>query len=563
MKGQESAGSPPGLFGAQPPFAANPAASPVPGSMLAPPGSTGSRAPLARPGGGLHAGGPPVSAKRPRTTPISGRFVFGGDASPMVTLSGVCPTRTVISPFTNFAASLTPLYPSAVQAALPTPLAQLMHGSNAARRHGVECGEFSHPKPPRRVVTFGHHSGEQTDCLPDLDDESSVLEHTLRSGQTLTPFTDQGLPDWTRGSDPDSIGRILSIQPTQRGLSPLTSPGGDAEQRKQTMNKRRLQFECDQVAALDHLGTGSAACTPLRTPSHAAHCGHDEPWIMFQEEPAILGTLLAGCEGTPVPMLGTPNSLKEAFRLSEGLPGAKTKPRTAPSPLSKQPAPALPPPIAAGAQALKPKRDRGKENGKCKPRTCNCKHSKCIKLYCDCFSAGQFCLESCKCNECLNNADNETQREEARKSILERNSHAFTDKVKRLQDEGAHTKGCNCKNSKCMKKYCECYQAGVSCSDKCKCVGCSNGKPGSEEREADLLPDKLNASAHMLSAHKPLPELVLNLRATPAAAASAADTQHLHQPGGLQLGHLLLQILPHLQLPLLRRVLDWLHAWPL
>ncbi|KAJ1624528.1 hypothetical protein T492DRAFT_266064 [Pavlovales sp. CCMP2436] len=80
MKGQESAGSPPGLFGAQPPFAANPAASPVPGSMLAPPGSTGSRAPLARPGGGLHAGGPPVSAKRPRTTPISGRFVFGARA---------------------------------------------------------------------------------------------------------------------------------------------------------------------------------------------------------------------------------------------------------------------------------------------------------------------------------------------------------------------------------------------------------------------------------------------------------------------------------------------------
>lgn len=38
-----------------------------------------------------------------------------------------------------------------------------------------------------------------------------------------------------------------------------------------------------------------------------------------------------------------------------------------------------------------------------KPKKCNCKNSKCLKLYCDCFSAGKYC-DDCNCTDCLNTA---------------------------------------------------------------------------------------------------------------------------------------------------------------
>jgi hypothetical protein len=126
---------------------------------------------------------------------------------------------------------------------------------------------------------------------------------------------------------------------------------------------------------------------------------------------------------------------------------------------------------------------------------CRCKKSRCLRQYCVCFRAGNLCTDGCMCEDCRNDGKHEVMRAAA----VQRPSLT------------ALSSSCRCKNSCCIKKYCECYAAQILCTIDCMCHDCHNGK-GNREPDGRQGPARFG----------PYQEFLTNAHSGPASAFAFA-----------------------------------------
>lgn len=117
----------------------------------------------------------------------------------------------------------------------------------------------------------------------------------------------------------------------------------------------------------------------------------------------------------------------------------------------------------------------------------------------------------CVCDDCHNDGNHEAKRIDAIRRIRMNNSNAFKGTGLEIEDQEVRTprgslkviRGCRCKRSKCKKKYCECFGAGLACSTNCVCSDCQNGNDaGSINVVSDIMMKPSKAPAQ-LRAGKP------------------------------------------------------------
>ena len=189
---------------------------------------------------------------------------------------------------------------------------------------------------------------------------------------------------------------------------------------------------------------------------------------------------------------------------------------------------------------------------------CRCGRTKCLKQYCQCFRTDVRCSSECVCTDCHNDGKHEVQRIEAIRRIRMNNATAFKGTDLEIEDQEVRTprgsvktiRGCRCKRSKCKKKYCECFGAGVACTTNCVCNDCENGNDAGNIRAVAAITKAGRASAQPMATSKggskvPVKELQSygpsqrptarpQADLTPSMLRMLPSQQNRHQLGGSQ-----------------------------
>mmetsp|Transcript_6772 Transcript_6772/g.13370 ORF Transcript_6772/g.13370 Transcript_6772/m.13370 type:complete len:472 (-) Transcript_6772:287-1702(-) len=113
---------------------------------------------------------------------------------------------------------------------------------------------------------------------------------------------------------------------------------------------------------------------------------------------------------------------------------------------------------------------------------CRCGRTKCLKQYCACFRNDIRCSSDCVCRDCNNDGYHEEQRMKAVRMTRLNDPSAFKGTSLEIENREVLTprgtvktvRGCRCRRSKCQKKYCECFGAGLQCGSNCVCEDCLN-----------------------------------------------------------------------------------------
>eukprot|EP00658_Telonema_sp_P-2_P008334 TRINITY_DN13133_c0_g1_i4.p1 TRINITY_DN13133_c0_g1~~TRINITY_DN13133_c0_g1_i4.p1 ORF type:complete len:357 (-),score=87.54 TRINITY_DN13133_c0_g1_i4:156-1226(-) len=126
--------------------------------------------------------------------------------------------------------------------------------------------------------------------------------------------------------------------------------------------------------------------------------------------------------------------------------------------------------LSSFAISRKPSDKTGNDEPDNDKKSCRCRKSKCLKLYCECYASGEVCTDLCKCLACENTEHHRANRAEAKAALEARADKASEDS----RQDATNTGRCNCRRSGCRKKYCECFNACIECTSACKCVDCFN-----------------------------------------------------------------------------------------